>query len=208
VQGWHGSPEFVTGSGGDFAGPAVTGQDGDVTFAFVSGNAALDLAGTLQWRRTTPHDQLADAADLRRWIDEAGLLPGGPDEVGAAAFASALELREAIYRLARNRLDGRGFDRTALDVVNGLAAAPGRRVVLTDAGTRVHGDTAAVLADVAASAITVLADRGVVLKECGRDSCTRLYVDRSRGARRTWCGMDACGNRVKAAAYRARKRGG
>jgi predicted RNA-binding Zn ribbon-like protein len=94
--------------------------------------------------------------------------------------------------------------------VNEIAAVPGRRVELTVAGVRVSGDTAAVLADVAAAAIAVLAvlaDRDLVLKECGRESCTRLYVDRSRGARRTWCGMDECGNRVKAAAYRARRRG-
>ena len=178
-----------------------------MAFAFVSGNAALDLAGTLQWRRTAPRDQLAGSADLRRWIDEAGLLPGGPDDVGPTAFLRALELREAVHRLARDRLEGRGFDRSALDVVNEIAAVPGRRVELTAAGVRVSGDTAAVLADVAAAAVAVLADRDLVLKECGRESCTRLYVDRSRGARRTWCGMDECGNRMKAAAYRARRRG-
>ncbi|GAA3545871.1 CGNR zinc finger domain-containing protein [Amycolatopsis ultiminotia] len=178
-----------------------------MTFVFVSGNVALDLAGTLQWRRTTPRDQLTCAADLRRWIDEAGLLTGGPDDVGPAGFARAVELREALHRLALDRIAGRSFDRRALAVVNEAAAVPGRRITLTDTGTRIHGDTAAVLADVAAAAIALFADRRAVLKECGRESCTRLYVDRSRGARRTWCGMDECGNRVKAAAYRARRRG-
>ncbi|AXK35114.1 zf-CGNR multi-domain protein [Streptomyces armeniacus] len=177
-------------------------------YAFVSGNAALDLAGTLQWRRTAPRDRLAGPADLRRWIDEAGLLPGGPADVDTGGFARALELREAVHRLAQDRLEGRRFDRGALDVVNRIAATPGRRVVLTDAGAEVRGDTAAVLADVAAAAIELLADRDLVLKECGRESCTRLYVDRSQGARRTWCGMEECGNRVKAAAYRARRRRG
>ena len=124
------------------------------------------------------------------------------------AFARVLTLREATYRLARDRVEGGGFDRTALDVVNEIAAVPGTRAALTDAGTRIlRGDTAAVLADIAAAAIAMLADGDIVLKECGRESCTRLYIDRSRGARRTWCGMDGCGNRVKAAAYRARRRG-
>ncbi|MBB4981041.1 putative RNA-binding Zn ribbon-like protein [Streptomyces sp. SFB5A] len=45
-----------------------------------------------------------------------------------------------------------------------------------------------------------------LLKECDNPECTRVYVDRSRGARRQWCGMESCGNRFKAAAYRARKR--
>ncbi|MGW1086621.1 CGNR zinc finger domain-containing protein [Streptomyces sp. NPDC002596] len=31
-------------------------------------------------------------------------------------------------------------------------------------------------------------------------------VDRSHGGRREWCAMDPCGNRVKAAAHRARKK--
>ncbi|MGI5425384.1 CGNR zinc finger domain-containing protein [Streptomyces sp. CA-179760] len=53
----------------------------------------------------------------------------------------------------------------------------------------------------------MLADPHARLKECGRPGCTRVYLDRSRGGRRAWCGMEECGNRVKAAAYRARRRG-
>ncbi|WP_240630384.1 CGNR zinc finger domain-containing protein [Specibacter cremeus] len=44
------------------------------------------------------------------------------------------------------------------------------------------------------------------LKECGRQSCTRVFIDRSRGGNRIWRGMEACGNRVKAANYRSRRR--
>jgi predicted RNA-binding Zn ribbon-like protein len=47
--------------------------------------------------------------------------------------------------------------------------------------------------------------RGPVERECERPACTRLFVDRSRGGTRAWCGMAECGNRVKAADYRARK---
>lgn len=176
-------------------------------FAFVSGNAALDLVGTLQWRRTRPREQLGGPGDLRRWIDGSGLLPDGTPPVRGAELDRAVELREAVHRLLRDRLDGVGFDRGALEVVNGWAARPGRRIVLTDDGEVVRGDAPAVLADLARSAIAVLADRDLPVKECGREDCTRIYVDRSRGARRTWCGMEECGNRVKAAAYRARRRG-
>ena len=127
--------------------------------------------------------------------------------MGEVEFARALDLREAIHRLVRDRIGGLTYDPRALDVVNELAAGSGRRIVLTDSGEAVSGDTRAVLADLARSAIAVLADRDLPLKECGRAGCTRIYVDRSRGARRTWCGMDECGNVVKAAAYRARRRG-
>ncbi|MFC3987030.1 CGNR zinc finger domain-containing protein [Actinoplanes siamensis] len=38
--------------------------------------------------------------------------------------------------------------------------------------------------------------------------CTRLFIDRSRGGTRTWCGMAECGNRIKARQCRARKAAG
>jgi predicted RNA-binding Zn ribbon-like protein len=41
---------------------------------------------------------------------------------------------------------------------------------------------------------------------CADPSCTRPFIDRSRGHRRRWCGMKGCGDRAKAAAYRARQR--
>ncbi|MEV0774391.1 CGNR zinc finger domain-containing protein [Streptomyces sp. NPDC050433] len=174
-------------------------------FAFVSGNPALDLAGTVASRRDEPVDALATPRDLERWVAECDELP---DRVTAdvATFESALLLREAIYRLALDRVFGRSFDPGSLAIVNDTAAGPMPTVRLGDAGLRMSGDLLAVLSHLARSAIAVLADPHACLKECGRSTCTRVYLDRSRGARRTWCGMDECGNRVKAAAYRARRK--
>ncbi|WP_035697467.1 CGNR zinc finger domain-containing protein [Glycomyces tenuis] len=174
-------------------------------FAFVSGNPALDLAGTVTSRRDEPIELLAVPADLERWVAECDELP---DRVTAdsAAFESALSLREAIYRLACDRVLDRPFDPGGLEIVNNAAAGPMPAIELSDAGLRMSGDLRAVLSQIARSAVAVLADPGARLKECGRTGCTRIYLDRSRGARRTWCGMDECGNRVKAAAYRARRR--
>jgi hypothetical protein len=45
-----------------------------------------------------------------------------------------------------------------------------------------------------------------LMKECANPECTRIFLDRSRGRRREWCSMDPCGNKIKAAAYRARKK--
>jgi predicted RNA-binding Zn ribbon-like protein len=68
------------------------------------------------------------------------------------------------------------------------------------------GDIAAAAAEVARAAIALLAglDR-LSIRECGRPDCTRIFIDRSRGGNRQWCGMEECGNRVKAANYRSRK---
>ena len=46
-----------------------------------------------------------------------------------------------------------------------------------------------------------------LLRWCANDACTHPFVDRSRGGRRRWCGMAGCGDRAKARAYRARRRG-
>ncbi|MER7013805.1 ABATE domain-containing protein [Saccharopolyspora sp. NPDC000359] len=174
-------------------------------FAFVSGNPALDLAGTVGSRRDEPSDALICPADLEHWVAECAELP---DRVTAdsATFEAALALREAVYRLALDRVLGRSFDPASLDIVNSTAAGPVLAVRLSDSGVSTSGDLPAVLTQLARSAIALLADPDACLKECGRADCTRIYLDRSRGARRTWCGMEECGNRVKAAAYRARKR--
>lgn len=188
-----------------FASSRVTGQDGDVSFVFVSGNLGLDLAGTRKWRRTEPEELLTDAAALARWFAETGEMPPGI-EVDTDLFDSAVALREAIYRLAAARVAGGKFDADDLVTVNRWALQPGFGVELTPDGVVRAGGARAALAEVARSAAVVLADPEAPMKECGRPTCTRIYLDRSRGARRTWCGMDECGNRVKAAAYRARKR--
>lgn len=183
----------------------VTGQDGDVDFTFVSGNPALDLAGTVLSRRGDPVDLLTRPSDLERWV---AACDGLPDRVTAdeTALRSALSLREALYRLALDRVLDRPFDPGCLGIVNDTAAGPVPTIELSDTGLRMSGDLRAALSQLARSGIALLADPHACLKECGRPDCTRIYLDRSRGARRAWCGMEECGNRVKAAAYRARRR--
>ncbi|WP_220506420.1 CGNR zinc finger domain-containing protein [Microbispora sp. H10830] len=44
------------------------------------------------------------------------------------------------------------------------------------------------------------------IRGCGREECARILVDRSRSGNRHWCGLEECGNRVKAAYYRFRKK--
>ncbi|MFB8765599.1 CGNR zinc finger domain-containing protein [Nocardiopsis alba] len=176
-----------------------------MNFSFVSGDPALDLAGTVGSRRNTPVDLLNTPSDLERWVASCEGLPDGV-AVDPEGLASALSLREAIYRLALDRIAERPFTPDDLAVLNAAAAGPPPTVELDDEGVRVSGGLAQALAQVARGAIALLADPEAALKECGRPDCTRLYLDRSRGARRTWCGMDECGNRMKAAAYRARRR--
>ncbi|MBB6348787.1 CGNR zinc finger domain-containing protein [Nonomuraea muscovyensis] len=192
-------------------------------FAFVSGNLALDLAGTVQHRTTDRRDVLREPDDMARWMVEAGVLDT-PCEVTPAGLEAAKELREALYRLAsaaaephphephphESHLTGPRPAESQADreVVNRFAAAPPVGVRL-DAAGRVEraGDLAAALSTVARQAVELLGGtQAVRIKECGAEACTRLYVDTSRGGARRWCDMQECGNRAKAAGFRARHR--
>ncbi|BCY08521.1 ABATE domain-containing protein [Actinoplanes sp. L3-i22] len=177
-------------------------------FVFVSGNLALDLLGTLKWRRTRPEEGLLTPAEAGRWAVDAGLLsqapPGDADD-----FARLIAVREAIYRLveaARTGADGPGSD---LGILNAAANRPLPALTLTAHGAHRAGTLDAVTAEVARSAISFLDEMRkptpLRVRECERPECTRVFVDRSRAGTRSWCGMAECGNRVKAREYRARK---
>jgi len=143
---------------------------------------------------------------LNAWYVEAGLVdtitPGEEDDV-----REATAVREAIYRLVTDRRLGEGFDREALAVVNAAARKPSVTPQLTLAGRHTDATPEQALATVARQAVELLSGPDVpLIKECGNPECTRVYIDRSRGMRRQWCGMESCGNKIKAAAYRARKK--
>lgn len=177
---------------------------------FVGGNLALDYVGTLNERHTSRVEQLRAPADLSRWLVAAGVLDRAP-EVTDDDLADAIGLREVLFALIEQRIDRPGEElRPAhLRRLNAAAAHPEPVVRLTTAGriTRT-GDLAAGLSAVARDAIALFdpAQDGV-LKWCAEDSCTHPFLDRSRGHRRRWCEMAGCGDRAKAAAYRARRRG-
>ncbi|MFI6362993.1 CGNR zinc finger domain-containing protein [Nocardia sp. NPDC050630] len=175
-------------------------------FTFVSGNLALDFAGTVKARATTFDDLLTTAADLDEWLLAADLLDTAP-HCDAATLDLAVRLREAAYRLASATVHREPFADVDREIVNELASRDLPRLTLrSDATITRHGGPDAALAAIARSAIEMLGgpERGLI-KECGRDECTRLYLDTSRGKSRRWCDMTICGNRAKSAAFRARR---
>ena len=176
-----------------------------MTFVFVSGDLALDFAATLKWRRSEPEELLSTSDAAARWAIEAGVLTA-PPRVDAAELRHLKALRESVYRLVCDGLAGRRHRPADLRTLNRAAAGAAARVALTANGIRRTGDASAIATAVAIAAVELLAvlDRTRV-RECARPECTRLFVDRSRAGNRTWCGMEECGNRVKAASYRIRR---
>ncbi|MFE0525346.1 CGNR zinc finger domain-containing protein [Streptomyces sp. NPDC058954] len=173
---------------------------------FVCGHPALDFAATLRARRSTRFEMFVTPDRLNAWYLESGLVdtitPGGEDDVRAATT-----VREAIYRLVTDRRLGEDFDRQALAVLNAAARKTPVTPQLTPTGRHTEATPEQALATVARQAVELLSGPDVpLMKECGNPECTRVYIDRSRGMRRQWCGMESCGNKIKAAAYRARKK--
>ncbi|MFD6994840.1 CGNR zinc finger domain-containing protein [Streptomyces mirabilis] len=173
---------------------------------FVCGNPALDFAATLRARRSLRFEMFTSPDRLDAWYLESGVVDsvsGSQDsDVGRATV-----VREAVYALVTARRLGEAYDDEALAVLNAAARNAAATPQLTPAGRWTAATPEEALSTVARLAVELLGGPDVpLLKECGNPECTRIYIDRSRGMRRQWCGMESCGNKIKAAAYRARKR--
>lgn len=167
----------------------------------------LEFIGTLAERGTTNQDTFGAPADLQVWIAQSGLVDTAVT-VTPAQLERARAVRESISAVLTAAVESTEPSAADRDAVNAAAAAA-RPVRILDRSGRVHrtGDLEAVLAGLAEDCLDLLAgpDRSA-LHGCADPACTRLYVDRSRGQRRRWCGMKGCGDRAKAAAYRQRRR--
>jgi predicted RNA-binding Zn ribbon-like protein len=173
---------------------------------FSGGRPALDLLGTLSERGSTDVERLHTWGDVEDWVHGAGVRIDDLD--GADADVPRVRaLREALYRVVTARKAGAVPAEADRCSVNGAATA-----ALTPhltAGGDVHwtGGLEGLLGAVARDGLDLLASADLrMLRECADAHCTRLFVDRSRGGRRRWCGMKGCGDRAKAAAYRRRHR--
>ena len=189
-----------------FALSVVTCQTGDMNHSFVCGNPALDFAATVRARLGVPIDKFTSPESLEAWFRESGIVDGDT-KCRPADLEQAIVIREAIYSLVHAKIAGTGYDGDALSIVNDAARTPPAIPQLTPNGRQTKATPMEALSTVARHAIEVLSGPDApLLKECANHECTRVYIDRSRGARREWCAMDPCGNKMKAAAYRARKR--
>jgi len=179
-----------------------------VGIVFVGGNLALDFVGTLNERFSNRVEQLRTPADLGRWLVAAGVLDRAPD-VRDDDLAGAIALREVLFSVIAREIDGATprLTETERAMINAAAAvSPPTPALSKDGEVQRNGDVAAGLSAVARDAIGLFDRRdGSVLKWCADDNCTHPFLDNSHGHRRRWCGMAGCGDRAKAAAYRARK---
>lgn len=177
-----------------------------INHAFVCGHIALDFAATLRARRTQNLETLDSPDRLDTWFLESGIVDAvSPSDLTDVERARGV--REAVYDLIASQRLGREPNRQSLARVNNMARALPATPHLTPSGRWTEATPHEALSTVTRQAVELLGGPDVpLLKECANPECTRIYIDRSHGMRRQWCGMDSCGNRFKSAAYRTRQR--
>jgi predicted RNA-binding Zn ribbon-like protein len=184
----------------------ITGQTGDVHSEFIADRPVLDFLSTIAERGTRDEEKLRSAQDLTDWIEQSGIVDTAPP-VTQQALERGKTLREAMFRLVTALINHQTPSVTDRALINAAAEASPPLLRLKDDGLHRYGDTDAVLALLARDCLDLFdsPDRAA-LHWCADATCTRPFIDRSRGQRRRWCGMKGCGDRAKAAAYRRRHR--
>lgn len=177
---------------------------------FPCGTPALDFVGTLQARRgQTPGERIGTPGRLDTWFVQSGLLDKEPGS-DAADLRAALDLRQAIYSLARARIDGRPLPAGAVTAVNRQAAGAPVATCLRPGGARRLGTASQALTDLAREAVEVFA--GEEWPRGSRAPQSQSYDRFRHGARRAnraaVSGIAADGHRRWTADSRKRRDGG
>lgn len=152
-------------------------------------------------------DRLPTPDALVEFLAERSLLEPGT-KAGPADLRRAVELREALLtHHGDHEADPAAIatvDATARRARLGLRFAPDGIARTAPAASGVDGALGGLLAIVAAAQTDGTWER---LKACPWSTCKWAFYDHSRNRSGVWCNMAVCGNRAKAQAFRARKRG-
>jgi predicted RNA-binding Zn ribbon-like protein len=180
----------------------------------------LEFVNTLHWDEGEPIEMIGDQAGLAEWLAEQRLptvaLQGQPGAAVAADWLPVLwSLREHARSITNALVVGQPLADADVNALTQTLAEPTGRLVLVDhqdgrpeLAFQVAGDDAsAVTFQIALSLASFLAvgDRSRV-KLCANPGCGFAFLDTSMNRSRRWCDMRYCGNRLKARAFRRRRK--
>jgi len=197
-------------------------------FVLIGERLWLDFVNTDDVRRGARLDLLRDFEALVRFLEAVTLLdveraqgmrrralqqPAG----AAAALVDARRVRAALRALAERGANSERIRGDALAEINRVLgrSAGTRRVESRADGSFARafvpvGDAFAglIIPIVESAADALIAGELARVRRCGDPRCSRVFYDATRNGRRRWCDMATCGNRAKAARFRARGRDG
>ncbi len=193
--------------------------------SLIGGALCLDFVNTVDPRHAPGRREYLDSYPaLAEWAYHAGGIDAAAGErlLKAAArnpseaqriLQRAITLREALYPIFAQAINGQPPAREDLDTLHGELASAMTHIRLHWASTGFtsgwddpgHG-LARVLWPVTQSAVELLVHGPLGrVRECpGDGNCGWLFLDFSKNASRRWCEMRTCGNRAKARRYLAR----
>ena len=167
-----------------------------------------DFVNTLD--REDEKDEVSTPGALATWLVGRGLLPPAESELSEADHARAIELREAMRRMAlANNGDSPSPAATAAVERQAREALLETRFP-AEGGWRLEPRAAGMagsLGRLIAILVEAMADgTWSRLKACSADTCQWVFYDTSKNRSGHWCSMRVCGNRSKARQFRARRR--
>jgi predicted RNA-binding Zn ribbon-like protein len=155
-------------------------------------------------------DDVASPGALATWLVDRGLLPVAESELSEADHARAVELREALRRMALAN-NGEPASAAATSTVERQARESRLEARFpADGGWRLEPRATGLVGSLGrliAILVEAMADGSWSrIKACSADNCQWVFYDTSKNRSGHWCSMRVCGNREKARQFRARRR--
>jgi len=193
---------------------------------FVGDHLALDFLNTIATPKDVPVEWLRNGLDLVDWLEEANVIVAevatrfreSKDQRALDSVAeTAREFREWLRKFVTrhmgkplttgaakalgplNELLAKETSYPVVEVSSGEHVLRVRRVRPWESPRELLQPIAEAAADLICSANFRL------VRACEGAVCSLLFLDRTKAHGRRWCAMAVCGNRAKAAAYRAKK---
>lgn len=180
---------------------------------FVGENLALDFINTAYGVDNNKHDLLIDDMSVLKWLKKAGVEPTFEGlSKKLSLLESAIELRSLARTMINKRWNREQYDPKDLNRFLSLGDnhmelqwEKGKEPMVINKKTST--DVTVNLVPVAESLAQLLSEHNFEqVKQCECPDCTLLFLDRTKSGRRRWCSMAMCGNKMKVAAFRARKK--
>jgi len=190
--------------------PSVTSG----TSLFIANNLALDFINTEYGVGARHCDCFDDDRSVIEWLRLAGLRSDDGSNAPAGLVKLARALRDNAKAVILAAKTGSSAEPAVINQV--LEAGRPTKELKWDVASKTfkivrhrhHMNAASLLEPVAQALVDLLSNEDLQLvRECEAHDCTLFFHDLTKSHRRRWCSMASCGNRMKAAAHRARKNG-
>lgn len=191
-------------------------------FLFLGNHLTVDFLNTRPLQNGELTELLPDFPALLRWLNAAGLLnrvhvadlqrQWGESPSARRVTEALRDLRENLRKEVLRWQNGNDIHHSLIDELNRLMAEHPMRTRLGGYGrkptTKLYfkpQSPEGLLAPLAHSAAMLFATANRErVRKC--EQCVLHFLDTSKKGTRRWCSMQLCGNRLKVAAYAARKR--